>query len=344
MNTAVHFLLTYRVQYSSSEIAMLNLLVYFAASADRTGGISSVVTMPRARTAASADSAILDVPQASSVKYLFIPAALSDDVEERILTVPEGKEVECLTDTLKGHFSAVGGDGGGASSVMIEAIKAQLAAKHGADAAAQVDPALLAQFAGQQMVEITSIQPGTKANGFCSTNMYSDDQGVAKQLPVNQRASAMCQACGKELQVTGDVFLSRVYDDGDEFRRLDFTSDEMSSSAPWVKLAQEHHRANPPAPAGAPTMMNSGDPDELRRLAGSMGSGSPGFVAPAPSPQPSPLEKKKAEGNRWFKKKKFKLAIGAYTEAIAMAEQELQTKAVLHGNRAACHACMEVRA
>ena len=39
-------------------------------------------------------------------------------------------------------------------------------------------------------------------------------------------------------QVHGDAFLARVFDNEDEFERLDLTLPEVSSSAPWVKVTQ----------------------------------------------------------------------------------------------------------
>lgn len=41
------------------------------------------------------------------------------------------------------------------------------------------------------------------------------------------------------LQVCGDAFIARIYDDEDKFERLDFQLSEVSSSAPWVKAARE---------------------------------------------------------------------------------------------------------
>ena len=38
-------------------------------------------------------------------------------------------------------------------------------------------------------------------------------------------------------QVRGDVFVARVFDNEDEFKRLDFTLSEVSSSADWIKEA-----------------------------------------------------------------------------------------------------------
>ena len=47
-----------------------------------------------------------------------------------------------------------------------QVIRQQIAEKHGAEAAAKIDPSMLEAFANQQMVDITAVQPGTKANGF----------------------------------------------------------------------------------------------------------------------------------------------------------------------------------
>lgn len=38
------------------------------------------------------------------------------------------------------------------------------------------------------------------------------------------------------LQVNGDAFIGRTYDNGDDFKRLNFTVSEVSSSAAWVKV------------------------------------------------------------------------------------------------------------
>ena len=39
------------------------------------------------------------------------------------------------------------------------------------------------------------------------------------------------------MQVRGDVFMARVFDNEDDFKRLDFSLQEVSSTAAWVKEA-----------------------------------------------------------------------------------------------------------
>jgi hypothetical protein len=38
------------------------------------------------------------------------------------------------------------------------------------------------------------------------------------------------------MQVHGDAFLARVFDNEDDFKRLDLTLKEVNSSATWVKV------------------------------------------------------------------------------------------------------------
>ncbi len=45
------------------------------------------------------------------------------------------------------------------------------------------------------------------------------------------------------MQVQGDAFLARVFDNEDDFERLDFTLKEVTSSAPWVKEAAAQNEA-----------------------------------------------------------------------------------------------------
>ena len=40
------------------------------------------------------------------------------------------------------------------------------------------------------------------------------------------------------MQVRGDVFVARTFDNEDDFKRLDFTLSEVSSRAAWVKEAR----------------------------------------------------------------------------------------------------------
>jgi hypothetical protein len=132
------------------------------------------------------------------------------------------------------------------------------------------------------LVDSIPLVLNTKAVAHVGVNMYVDDKGTAKGLPTNVRASAIAQACGKLIEVKGDAFLARVFDNGDEshlhpsdrknthgscildddFERLDFRLSEVSGDAEWIQIAKSQ-----PATAGENT------PSETARaaLAAAMG-------------------------------------------------------------------------
>ena len=74
---------------------------------------------------------------------------------------------------------------------------------------------------------------------------------MRKCSPADKYA-AQWMMTSKEAQVRGDAFLARVRDCEEEFQRLDFTLQEVSSSAPWVKarmrfpLILMHERTSAP--------------------------------------------------------------------------------------------------
>jgi hypothetical protein len=97
---------------------------------------------------------------------------------------------------------------------------------------------------GMSAVDCVPLLVNKKATDFIAINLYVDDQGVAKKLPVNVRATQICQAANKRLQVNGDAFISRYFDNDDEFYRYDFTLSDLKSDAQWMKLAKQFNAAD----------------------------------------------------------------------------------------------------
>ena len=52
-----------------------------------------------------------------------------------------------------------------------------------------------------QLVESVPLLTNSKANGFVGVNLYCDDTGQIKQLPVNVRATDMARCCGHAIEV-----------------------------------------------------------------------------------------------------------------------------------------------
>lgn len=104
-----------------------------------------------------------------------------------------------------------------------------------------LDPAFLERCMHETSIDIFPVMLPMPQFGNEGVSLYCDDKGVAKELPLNPRAMGLVKACGYEgQQFRGDIFLGRMFDDGDEeWRRIDFTVADCSSDAPWVALTQK---------------------------------------------------------------------------------------------------------
>lgn len=80
----------------------------------------------------------------------------------------------------------------------------------------------------------------------------------------------------------GDAWLARIFDNEDEFRRLDFTLEEVSSSAAWVRTAkaQSDAKARSSGPVSATMQQLQADAERSRQTA----------AAPASKEPPPPEE------------------------------------------------------
>jgi hypothetical protein len=76
--------------------------------------------------------------------------------------------------------------------------------------------------------------------GFIGLMMYVDDQGKARKLPLNKRATQVTFECGNPTQVLGDTLIARNFDDETNFRRIDFTLKEFTTNETgWKEAARK---------------------------------------------------------------------------------------------------------
>ena len=173
-------------------------------------------------------------------RYVFVPWDASCAMEQKVMVIPREREMECLLDYLRDHFRRRGAiDGAHARDVgkQKEILKAQLEGERGAEAKTYSDE-MMEKALDMQMAQPVALLPGSKKTGFVHVNMYVDDRGISKGLPVNERASLLAAAAGSPQRVMGDAFIARIFDDDNDFKRLDFTIDECSSDAAWMKRAK----------------------------------------------------------------------------------------------------------
>ena len=170
-------------------------------------------------------------------RYVFVPWDASAAMEQKVMVIPREREMECLLDHLRDHFRRRGAiDGAHASDAgkQKEILKAQLEG----EAKTTYSDEMMERALDMQMAQPVALLPGSKKTGFVHVNMYVDDRGISKGLPVNERASLLAAAAGSPQRVMGDAFIARIFDDDNDFKRLDFTLDECSSDAAWMKRAK----------------------------------------------------------------------------------------------------------
>eukprot|EP01024_Parvocaulis_polyphysoides_P031106 TRINITY_DN28197_c1_g1_i1.p1 TRINITY_DN28197_c1_g1~~TRINITY_DN28197_c1_g1_i1.p1 ORF type:complete len:301 (-),score=45.16 TRINITY_DN28197_c1_g1_i1:233-1135(-) len=166
----------------------------------------------------------------------------------------------------------------------------------------------LLEIASQmQAVESVNLLSNTPSNKFIGINMYVDDEGLIKGLPLNVRATSLAQTCGLAIHVYGDAFLARFMDSDAEFERMDFTLSEVSSSAEWVQLAKKQQLERSQGDSGL-SVLNQMAQNQQKQPQGNT----------VKIEEVSPAEDHKEKGNRYFIQDKFELAVEEYTKAVEL--------------------------
>ncbi|OUS42320.1 hypothetical protein BE221DRAFT_188185 [Ostreococcus tauri] len=179
--------------------------------------------------------------QRLAFRYVFVPWDETHAMEERVMVIPAKREMECLLDALRIHFRKSGAKDGAHAmdeGKQKEILKRQLERGAGDAGGGTLTDEMMDAAMSMQMAQPVPLMPGSKRTGHVHVNMYVDDRGISKGLPTNARASALSAEAGSPQQVLGDAFIARIFDDDDRFMRLDFTLDECSSDAAWMKKAK----------------------------------------------------------------------------------------------------------
>jgi hypothetical protein len=277
---------------------------------------------------------------ATSFKVVYIPCELSAPMKEWDVAIPEGEEIQCLTDRLKKHFSISGGSASKASErdQMREQMKKSV--PEGTD----IDNGLMAKVMEMgSLVDCVPLVNNTKEAAYIGINLYVDDRGTPKGLPLNQRATQIAQQCHRMVNVMGDAFIGKIFDNEDDFTRMDFSLADLNGDAAWMKMAgmqgkksggqgaAEKLRMEMANTASSSSSVKKSSPKAIKAAKPKKAKKEPAEVLP-----PLAAGFKKA-GNEHFVAKRFNEAVAQYTKAIA----EVPTSHVLYSNRSAAYLGME---
>ena len=149
-----------------------------------------------------------DLIQEEEISYVLVPADTSKPLQELTFRPEPGASGDLLLDILKPAFR------GNADKVDISLLQQQGAQTLAAssDSPPQVSEAALQQVAAEANVEVFSLVHATPGNKFTGVNIYLDEVGMLKRLPLNKRASDYASSAGfnPPPQFYGDVFLGRI--------------------------------------------------------------------------------------------------------------------------------------
>lgn len=258
----------------------------------------------------------------NTFSFVYIPAAVSEPIEqweESFKPDHEESEIKALTDRCKRHFSKARGP-----RTPEQKAARRAALMQNVPGNSDVDEAMLDTATAMSMVEHTSLLSNSKDNDFIGINLYTDDEASFSGAGINHRASEIASCCGIQLQVNGDAFIGRTFDNGDDFKRLDFTVSEVSSSAAWVQEARKQNERKRQRDSPAALQARLADPQVAKPAA------KPAAVTVREIP---PAEALKEQGNTALKQGKLPEAVRLYSEAL----ETDSTLAAAYNNRALAH-------
>lgn len=167
-------------------------------------------------------------------KYVFIPSDSSQEMEQRLASKDGGLENDALRRGAEEFFQEKHED-----------IDFEAERRSAGDALVSqgIEPAkirdIMDTIGGRRIgsnVEIITVSVANEMNHFIAVSMYSDGHIAFKpNPPLNRRATKLLRNCGHDIDVKGDVFVGRSFDDErEEWMRLDITLDDMDDNSPWI--------------------------------------------------------------------------------------------------------------
>lgn len=162
-----------------------------------------------------------------SISVVKIPCNDKEPYTEVKVPIPRTKEIgDQLAQLLRIYFKDN-------SSVSMEAVQGA-AAKQFSNQAMTISEATLRNT--ETSVETFPLSHPNLTNKQRRVNLYLDEAGQLKDLPVNSRASSIAAMCGFEnVPFVGDMFIGRVLVGPAGVANVDFFLSEVDSSALWLK-------------------------------------------------------------------------------------------------------------
>ncbi|KAL7567013.1 hypothetical protein ACA910_019938 [Epithemia clementina (nom. ined.)] len=191
------------------------------------------------REAESLSTTTTTASSSSPFSYVLVPADSSKPlVEVHATQQPDWKGGDFLLEYLKPSFRSGGQE---VDLSMLNQQAAQTLAASSNNGLSSVSDTALRKVAQEGNVESFSLVHATPSNDFTGVNVYLDEIGILKRLPLNTRMMDMAKRAGFDPapQFYGDVFLGRVQKQGSRIQNTSFCLGEDTdvNHAPWLQSA-----------------------------------------------------------------------------------------------------------
>eukprot|EP00389_Voromonas_pontica_P016253 GDKH01025406.1.p1 GENE.GDKH01025406.1~~GDKH01025406.1.p1 ORF type:complete len:257 (-),score=51.52 GDKH01025406.1:101-871(-) len=153
----------------------------------------------------------LDSIKHKPFKYIYVPADVAAPIEERSFDGTEG----AFKEEMKSHFAAKPMHD---KESLVDHLGKGLA--KGSEALSETQKMHLNAATAATTYQIIPLCLPSKKNGFIAVNAYIDDVGMYKDYDRNPRAERLTS---NEI-IKGDCFVSKTFDNDDDFNRVDFTT------------------------------------------------------------------------------------------------------------------------
>jgi len=170
------------------------------------------------------------------LKFVHVPHNESLPIRELSMKVSKNrlssKSGDLLLDELKPFFSAL------SKKADISLFKDSAAKHFGSADAPQVSVEALRQVTEQAQVETFALVRPTESNKYTSVNIYLDEVGMLKRLPLNKRAADLASKAGFNPAPSfyGDIFIGRIQYKP-VLHNIDFKKEDTTVNSQWLQKA-----------------------------------------------------------------------------------------------------------
>lgn len=179
-------------------------------------------------------------------KCIYIPVDASKPLQEMTVPIADGETIGAMINFVKDHITTT--EQLRKSAASREQLRKERSAigdqlqeqikKNPQLAGVVLTDDLIDRIYLANAVDTVTLLPHCKATNFKGVVMYVDDQGVAKNLGRNTRATTIAFSVGKQTEVLGDCFIATIIDDNeDDFIRLDTTLKGLDDKT-WMLFAR----------------------------------------------------------------------------------------------------------